>query len=99
MNVMSGADLPAAWTVTVDAEGDAGDEPVDPDLVESLIDLLGDYSPSVSHRPRRYSTRVTVYAGEALEAAEGAVGLWRDARQRAGLPRWPVVRVDVNRVD
>lgn len=99
MGVTSGADLPAAWTVAIDAAGGPQDDPVDRERVESLIDRLGEYSPSVSHRPRRYSTRLTVYAGEALEAASGAVALWRDASRGVGLPSWPVVHIEINRVE
>jgi hypothetical protein len=95
--VLRGADLPKGWTVQIDAEGAPTDEPVDGKKVEGLIDLLREYAPAVSHRPRRFSTRLTVYAGEAIEAATGAVDIWREAVGEAGLPPWEVVRIDVTR--
>jgi hypothetical protein len=94
--VLRGSDLPDRWTVEIDAEGALDDAPVDGAAVETLIDRLSDYSPSVSHRPRRYTTRLSVYATDALQAVEGSVEIWREAIQQADLPDWEIARIEVS---
>lgn len=96
MSIAARPALPV-WTVEIRADGDLRAEPVDGGAVASLLDTLRDYSASVSHLPRRYSTRLVVQAQDALQAASGALEVWRDAADRAGLPDWPVAHLEVNR--
>lgn len=91
------SELPSTWNVTIEAAGDLADPPVDGQAVESLIDLLGDHSPSVSHRQRRYEVGLTVYAHGAHDAVQDGMELWDEARREADLPDWEVVAVAVRR--
>lgn len=89
--------IPHTWTVTVAAAaGDLRADPVDPTAVESLVSLLPDHAAAVSHLPRRYSVRLTVWSHDAMEAAGDAVELLDSVRERAGLPDWPVAQLEVS---
>lgn len=91
--------VPVEWTLTVEASGGMHAQAVDGNAVESLIDLLAEHSASVSHLPRRYTTRLRVYAHDVLEAVDSGVKVWKQAVEDAGLPEWPVVRVEAARSD
>lgn len=93
---MAKPELPHTWTVTVAAAGDLRAEPVDPPAVEALVSLLPDHAAAVSHLPRRYSVRLTVWAYDAMSAAGEAVELLDSVREDAGLPDWPVAQLEVS---
>lgn len=91
--------VPVAWAVVIDAAGDLRAQPVDRNAVESLIDLLADHKAAVSHLPRRYTTRLRVYAHDVQEAVAEGIKVWKQASEHAGLPDWPVVHVEVTQVE
>lgn len=86
-----------AWHVTVAMAGDVRDQPVDGLSVESLVDLLIDYRPMISHLPREWTVRLTIYADSPLEAGREGIEVVTDAATSAELPRWPVRRLEVVR--
>lgn len=97
---MSTPIVPVRWTVVIDAAADdLRAQPVDGSAVESLIDVLAEHRASVSHLPRRYSTRLHVYAHDALEAVATGVKVWKQGTEEAGLPDWPVVRIEATQAD
>lgn len=90
--------VPVEWAVVIDAAGDLRAQPVDGVAVESLIDHLTGHSAAVSHLPRRYTTRLRVYAHDVQEAVADGIKVWKQAAERADLPDWPVVHVEATRV-
>ncbi len=89
--------MPDEWIVTIEASGELRAQPVDPVAVQAILSRLGEYNASVSHRPRQFSTRLTVWENDALAAATEAARLWRDAARSCSLPDWPITRLDVSR--
>lgn len=89
--------LPAVWTVTLEAAGDLRAAPVDAAIVPRLLDLLGDDALAVDSLPRRYTVRLQVVEEDALEAARVAAGRLAEVVGPAGLPNWPLGRVEVTR--
>jgi hypothetical protein len=77
--------------------GDVRDKPVDGLSVESLVDLLIDYRPMISHLPREWTVRLTIYAEGPLEAGREGIEVVTGACDEAELPRWPVRRLEVVR--
>lgn len=86
-----------AWHVTVAMAGDVRDQPVDGVSVESLVDLLIDYRPMISHLPREWTVRLTIYAEGPLDAGKEGIDVVTNAAGQADLPRWPVRRLEVVR--
>ena len=89
--------MPDEWTVTIEASGELRAQPVDPAAVQSILGRLAEHTAAVSHRPRQFSTRLTVWEHDALAAASEATRVWRDAARSCSLPDWPITRLDVTR--
>lgn len=82
------------WSVNVEA-AQPGDQRVDHDAVEMLLELLGDHHVGgVAVSPGRYGCRFDVDAPTSVEAATEADQVFRKAVAAAGLPAWPVVRLE-----
>lgn len=92
-------DLPDTWTVTVtSAAGDLRAEPVDAGAVQSVVELLpADHGAAVSHKPRDWSVRLTIWEYDAIAAASEAVEVVRGVREKAGLPDWSVSHLEITR--
>jgi len=85
------------WHVTVAMAGDVRDQTLDALAVESLVDLLIDYRPMLSHLPRQWTVRLTIYAESPLEACKEGIAVCTQAALDAGLPKWPVSRLEAAR--
>jgi hypothetical protein len=79
------------WTVHVEA---AGDGVVEPELLDGLVDELADLHAAVSGGNGRYGAQFDVFGPDADSAVQGALDIWMTAVEAAGLPVWPVVRVE-----
>jgi hypothetical protein len=80
------------WSVAVEAEGD---RPVTREEVVELADAVaGGGGIAAGIGTPRYGAQLLVQAADRDEALEMAASLFREAAARAGLPPWPVVRVD-----
>ncbi len=88
------------WSVNVEAATQAGDDRVDQDAMEVLLELLDDHhAGGVTVRPGRYGARFDVESPTSVEAAAEAEEVFRKAVAAAGLPAWPVVRLEVMTVE
>jgi hypothetical protein len=79
------------WTVHIEA---AGDGVVEPELVDELVDQLVDRHAAVNSGNGRYGAQFDVFGSDADSAVHGALNIWATAVEQAGLPAWPVVRVE-----
>jgi hypothetical protein len=86
------------WHVTVETAQEA--DPPTPDRLDDLLEFLAPYG-SVIGSPEepldgksRYGADITVEAYSPAEAIERAIGMLGWAAEKAGLPIWPVVRVE-----
>ncbi|HSH59428.1 MAG TPA: hypothetical protein VK988_07265 [Acidimicrobiales bacterium] len=88
------------WSVNVEAASQAGDDRVDQDAMEVLLELLDDHHVGgVAVSPGRYGARFNVESPTSVEAAAEAEEVFRKAAAAAGLPAWPVVRLEVMTVE
>lgn len=95
------------WSVYVQAAGPADAPPLDEAAVDRFAKNLSHYSPVVTgasapEQERIWSAQLTVSYPMALgdepepvQAAKFAVGLVTAAARKAGLPPWPVVKLEV----
>lgn len=88
------------WNVTIELVGNDS-ETVTTDALDDLLHVLSDLSPVVitpSKDPAdgrvRFGVDVTIDAPDAHDAIENARYHFAQALDKAGLPRWPVVRVE-----
>lgn len=82
------------WSVNVEA-AQPGDQRVDQVAAEVLMEQLADHHVGgVAISPGRYGCRFDVDAATSLEAATEADQVFRKAAAEAGLPAWPVVRLE-----
>jgi hypothetical protein len=79
------------WAVHVEA---AGDGQVEPALLDELVDALAGRNAAVSAARGRYGTQFDATGTDAGSAVQSALGIWAAAVGQAGLPAWPVVRVE-----
>ncbi|MDX1510691.1 MAG: hypothetical protein R3249_05060 [Nitriliruptorales bacterium] len=85
------------WHVTVEMSGDVRDQALDALAVESLVDVLIDYRPMISHLPRKWTVRLTIWSETPLAAGEEGIEVVTKAAAEASLPSWPVSRIEVAR--
>lgn len=87
------------WSVNVEATH-PGSQRVDQHAVEVLMELLDDHHVGgVAVSPGRYGCRFDVDAPTPAEAATEADEVFRKAVAAAGLPAWPVVRLEAVTVE
>lgn len=80
------------WSVAIEVEGD---REVTREEVVELADAVAANSGIASGiGTNRYGAQVVVEAGGVDEAIEAAKDVFTAAAARAGLPAWPVVRVE-----
>jgi hypothetical protein len=80
------------WSVAVEAEGD---RPVTREEVVELADAVAaSDGVAAGIGTPRYGARLVVQAADREEALELAAAALRAAAARAGLPPWPLVRVE-----
>jgi len=86
------------WSVHAEA---VGDEPYDEGLLEDLLDNLLEYDGVVTGTPEepidgraRYGAGFSVQAADAVEAVARARAVFEHAAAVAGLPSWPLARVE-----
>lgn len=83
------------WSVSLAFDDPNGDRSVDTDEVGDLVAALAEFSASGGGHGRRYDVTVSVEEPEARAAADAAVQAVRAAADDLGLPRWPLVRLEV----
>lgn len=90
-------DLPW-WNVHAEA---VGDEPYDDNLLEDLLDNLLEHHGVVTGTPEepmggraRYGAGFSVQASDAVDAVTRAREVFERAAAAAGLPSWPLARVE-----
>jgi hypothetical protein len=86
------------WTVTIDAAGDPVDRDVYDSALEQLLEELVPWSGSVHRstaRDRIGATFSVVAPGDAHGAAAVGLRVFSAACQRASVPLWSVVRLEV----
>lgn len=88
------------WNVHAEA---AGDEHYDERLLEELLDHLVEYGGVVTGTPEepidgraRYGADFSVQAPDAVEAVARARAVFEHAAAVAGLPPWPLARVEAH---
>ena len=81
----------ASWTVCIEAVG-GGAPAAGVAALTSALERLGDL---VAHSDDHYTVEMLMPGTEATDAVKAAMWVWRSAVAEAGLPDWPVVRVDV----
>jgi hypothetical protein len=93
------------WSVYLEAAGPADAPPLDEDAVELFTTCLDTYSPAVTgavtpEQARTWSVQLTIEdAEEPTQAAEWALRAARAAATKAGLPLWPVVKLEATEWD
>ncbi len=81
------------WSVDLVAVGAGPLADADGALVD-LAEALEEHSAAVTSGPSRDGARLSVQASGAAKAVEAATRLFLAATKTAGLPGWPVVRVE-----
>jgi hypothetical protein len=80
------------WSVTIEAEGD---RVLTREEIVELADAVATSSGIASGiGTTRYGAQIVVEAEDLVEAGERATAEFTAAAAKAGLPSWPVVRVD-----
>ena len=84
------------WVVLLEAgpEGDARGQ-LELTALEEFLGLLADCAPSALYAPDRYAVQLTIAGTEPHGVLAECVQRWRAAVAGAGLPSWPLVRVEV----
>jgi hypothetical protein len=72
---------------------------VDEDAADALMDLLGQHDGVVSTGTGTWEATISVEASNAWEATSSGSDLIEKLADKAGMPDWPAVRVDVVRQD
>ena len=81
------------------ASADALNLMVDEDAADALMDLLDDHDGAVSTGTGVWEATISVRAVNAWEATSSGSVLIEKLADKAGIPDWPAVRVDVVRQD
>jgi hypothetical protein len=88
------------WSVYLEAAGPEGAPPLDEDAVELFTTCLDAYSPAVTgavapEQAPVWAVQLTIEdTEEPTQAAEWALHAARDAAAKAGLPLWPIVKLE-----
>ena len=85
------------WTIGIEAADEQKVRP-DDELVVELVERLAGRGGVVDAGPGGYFARFDVSAPDAESAVRAGLRLWRDAAGGAGLPAWPVVRMEVTTI-
>jgi hypothetical protein len=83
----------AAWVVRIEAA--SGDELIEAEQVERLLDCLGDFALAALYQPDRYAVQLLLTADTPAQALVAAESHWSLAVELTGTPSWPVVRAEV----
>jgi hypothetical protein len=81
----------ASWTVSIEAVG-GGAAAAEVAALSTALERLGDL---VARSDDHYRVEMLMPGTEPADAVKAAMWVWRSAVADAGLPDWPVVRVDV----
>jgi hypothetical protein len=81
----------ASWTVSIEAVGSSSPA-ADVAQLTSALERLGDL---VAQADGHYTVEMLMPGAQPADAVKAAMWVWREAVAEAGLPDWPVVRVDV----
>ncbi len=88
------------FSVRVEARASICDEDaMTDDAADELMDQLEDYDGIVSSGPRSWDVTITIPASNSREAAESGTHFIETWARKAGMPQWPIVRVEVIRQD
>jgi predicted DNA-binding transcriptional regulator AlpA len=82
------------YSVHVEARAPAGATALGEDSADRLMELLEDHSGVVSGGRDSWSATVSVRDSSAQNAAADGADLIHEMAAQAGIPRWPVVRVE-----
>ena len=81
----------ASWTVSIEAVGSSSPV-VEVAALTTALERLGDL---VAQSDGHYAVQMLMPGAQPADAVKAAMWVWRSAVAEAGLPDWPVVRVDV----
>ncbi len=88
------------YSAYLEARAPAGADPVvDECAADALMDLLEKYDGVVSASDGSWGGTISIDAPSASDAAFIAGGIIEERAGKAGMPVWPVVRVEVTRQD
>jgi len=89
------------WNIMVEARGPARSRPLNPGdgSLGAFLDELRTWHGSAGGGDRAWDARITVKAKDTAEAHAIGTQVVSSAAKRAGLPAWPLVRVEVVRED
>ncbi len=89
------------FSVHVKSRAPRGSHPVTPtdDAADALMDLLADYDGVVASGTGQWDATVSLEEPDPVRAAAVAAVLVADLAERAGMPAWPLVRVESVRED
>jgi len=87
------------WTITIEAGGDLAAEQIDLDCVDALADALADRHAAATTARRRYGAQFDVDAPTAEKATEVALATFCMAVEKAKLPDWPIIHVELMTVE
>jgi hypothetical protein len=80
-----------SWTVSIEAVGGSA-AAAEVAALTTALERLGDL---VARSDDHYTVEMLMPGSEPADAVKAAMWVWRSAVADAGLPDWPVVRVDV----
>jgi hypothetical protein len=94
------------WSVYVQAAGPKGAPPLDEDALDLFVENLSAYSPAVTgaatpEQERIWSAQLSITneSDDPVRAVQVAVDVVIDAARKAGLPPWPVVKLEATEWD
>ena len=87
------------WMVLLEAADDRPRSAIDPAQFRRMMSSWPAARPAALFSPCRYALQVSVTAPDAQSALATAIALWGDALRRAGLPEWPLVRIETVTID
>lgn len=87
--------MPDQWVVLLEAAGDADCDPIDPDDLNRLLEVLEPGCHGVAlGSPDRYALQVTATGADPVAALLDVVARHGEAVRQLGLPAWKLVRTE-----
>jgi hypothetical protein len=83
------------WVILLEAAAEHGAPHLELHALEALLGCLADFAPTALYAPDRYAVQLRVAAVDPADALDSATASWRIAARGAGVPRWPLVRVEI----
>ena len=90
-----GTDTLNVWLVLLEAADERGRSSIDPSGFDRLIGSWAAPAPTTLYSPSRYALQISVEAVDPPSALAWAIGRWKHAVDKAGLPDWDLVRAEI----